>query len=162
MILVLLGTQNNSFHRLLEELDRLVEKKVINEKIIVQAGYTKYKSKNMRVFGLIPQEELERYQEKADLIITHGGVGSIISSIKKGKKVIAVPRLHKYNEHVNDHQLQIIENFNSKGYIIGIDDVNQLENAIIEAKNFEPNKYKTAPQGENKIIKIIEDFIDNI
>ena len=162
MILILLGTQNNSFHRLLEELDRLVEKKVINEKIIVQAGYTKYKSKNMRVFGLIPQEELERYQEKADLIITHGGVGSIISSIKKGKKVIAVPRLHKYNEHVNDHQLQIIENFNSKGYIIGIDDVNQLENAIIEAKNFEPNKYETAPQGENKIIKIIEDFIDNI
>ena len=162
MILVLLGTQNNSFHRLLEEVEKNIKDKIINEEVIVQAGYTKYKSKNMRVFGLIPQEELERYQEKADLIITHGGVGSIISSIKKGKKVIAVPRLHKYNEHVNDHQLQIIENFNSKGYIIGIDDVNQLENAIIEAKNFEPNKYETAPQGENKIIKIIEDFIDNI
>ena len=37
MILVLLGTQNNSFHRLLEELDKLVEKKIIDEKIIVQA-----------------------------------------------------------------------------------------------------------------------------
>ena len=69
MILVLLGTQNNSFHRLLEELDKLVEKKIIDEKIIVQAGYTKYESKNMKIFGLIPQEELEKYQEKADLII---------------------------------------------------------------------------------------------
>ena len=69
MILVLLGTQNNSFHRLLEELDKLVEKKIIDEKIIVQAGYTKYESKNMKIFGLIPQEKLEKYQEKADLII---------------------------------------------------------------------------------------------
>lgn len=162
MILVLLGTQNNSFHRLLEELDKLVEKKIIDEKIIVQAGYTKYESKNMKIFGLIPQEKLEKYQEKADLIITHGGVGSIISSIKKGKKVIAVPRLHKYHEHVNDHQLQIVENFSSKGYIIGIKEIEELEEAILKAKDFKPVKYETSPKCENKIIKIIEEFIDNI
>ena len=119
MILVMLGTQNNSFHRLLEEIDRLIDSGVINEKVIVQAGYTKYNSKNMRIFSLIPQEELEKYQDKADLIITHGGVGSIISSIKRKKKVIAVPRLHKYGEHVNDHQKQIVESFDKKGYIIG-------------------------------------------
>lgn len=162
MILVLLGTQNNSFHRLLEKLDELVEKKVIDEKIVVQAGYTKYESKNMRIFGLIPQEELERYQEQADLIITHGGVGSIISSIKRGKKVIAVPRLHKYHEHVNDHQTQIIENFSIKNYIIGINEVDELEQAILKAKNFVPEKYEIKNHEENKIIKIIEKFIDNL
>ena len=86
MILVLLGTQNNSFHRLLEKMDELINKGIINEKVIVQSGYTNYESKNMRVFDLIPQEELERYQEQADLIITHGGVGSIVSSIKKRKE----------------------------------------------------------------------------
>ena len=63
MILVLLGTQNNSFHRLLEEIDKLIEKKVINEKVIVQAGYTKYESKNMKIFALIPQNELNKYQK---------------------------------------------------------------------------------------------------
>lgn len=162
MILVLLGTQNNSFHRLLEKLDELVEKKVIDEKIVVQAGYTKYESKNMRIFGLIPQEELERYQEQADLIITHGGVGSIISSIKRGKKVIAVPRLHKYHEHVNDHQTQIIENFSIKNYIIGINEVDELEQAILKAKNFVPEKYEIKNHEENKIIKIIKKFIDNL
>lgn len=162
MILVLLGTQNNSFHRLLEKLDELVEKKVIDEKIVVQAGYTKYESKNMRIFGLIPQEELERYQEQADLIITHGGVGSIISSIKRGKKVIAVPRLHKYHEHVNDHQTQIIENFSIKNYIIGINEVDELEQAILKAKNFVPEKYEIKNHEENKVIKIIENFIDNL
>ena len=134
MILVLLGTQNNSFHRLLEEIDRLIEKNIITDEVIVQSGYTKYNSKNMKIFELISKEELNKLQDKADLIITHGGVGSIISSIKKGKKVIAVPRLHEYNEHVNNHQKEIIKLFNEKGYIIGINGVEELEQAIEKAK----------------------------
>ena len=162
MILVLLGTQNNSFHRLLEKIDELIEKNVIDEKVIVQSGYTKYDSKNMRLFDLIPQEELERYQEQADLIITHGGVGSIISSIKKDKKVIAVPRLQKYQEHVNDHQKQIVELFNKKGYIIGINEVEELEDAIIKMQDFVPVKYKETEYGDKNILKIIKDFIDNV
>jgi len=162
MILVLLGTQNNSFHRLLEEIDKLIEKKVIDEEVFVQAGYTKYESKNMEIFDLISQEKLEAYQQKADLIITHGGVGSIVSSIKKGKKVIAVPRLHKYQEHVNDHQKQIIESFNQQGYIIGINDVEELEDAIIKIKEFMPVKYDNNSHESKRILKIIENFIDSI
>ena len=160
MILVMLGTQNNSFERLLKKMDELIEKKVIDEKVIVQSGYTNYESKNMRIFDLIPQEELERYQEQADLIITHGGVGSIVSSIKKGKKVIAIPRLHRYHEHVNDHQKQIVESFDKKGYIIGIQRIDELRNAIIRAQEFEPKKYEE--KSNSKILKLIEDFIDNI
>lgn len=104
MILVLLGTQNNSFHRLLEEIEKNLQNGTIDEEVIVQAGYTNFESKNMKIFDLIPKEKLEELQKKADLIITHGGVGSIISSIEKDKKVIAVPRLHEYGEHVNNHQ----------------------------------------------------------
>ena len=162
MILVLLGTQNNSFHRLLEEIDKLVEKGIIKEEILVQAGHTKYESKNMKIFDLIPLEELEKYQEQADLIITHGGVGSIVGSIKKGKKVIAVPRLHKYHEHVNDHQKQIVETYEKKGYIIGIQNVEELENAILRAKDFIPKKYESENNGNEKMLKIIEDFIEAI
>ena len=155
----MLGTQNNSFNRLLEQIDRLIEKNVINEKVVVQAGYTKYESKNMEIFSLISQDELEKYQEEADLIITHGGVGSIIGSLKKGKKVIAVPRLHEYGEHVNDHQKQIIESFDKDGYIIGVNDVSKLEEAISKVKNFEPKKYEA---NNKKMLSIIEDFIDKI
>ena len=162
MILVMLGTQNNSFERLLKKMDELIEKKVIDEKVIVQSGYTNYESKNMRIFDLIPQEELERYQEQADLIITHGGVGSIVSSIKKGKKVIAIPRLHRYHEHVNDHQKQIVESFDKKGYIIGIQRIDELRKAIIRAQEFEPKKYDDKEKSNSRILKIIEDFIDNI
>lgn len=159
MILVLLGTQNNSFHRLLEKIDKLIEECIIKEEVIVQAGYTKYESKNMKIFDLISGEKLEKYQKQADLIITHGGVGSIISSIKKGKKVIAIPRLHKYEEHVNDHQKEIVEVFDKKGYIIGISDVEELKQAIEKSKDFIPNTYK---QDNQKMLKIIGDFIDKI
>ena len=159
MILVMLGTQNNSFHRLLEEIDNLIEKGIIKEDVVVQAGYTKYESKNMKIFGLVSLEKLEKLIEKADLIITHGGVGSITLSLKKGKKVIAIPRLHEYHEHVNDHQKEIVENFNEKGYIIGIQDVKQLEKALKKAKEFKPQKYQSNNQ---KMLKIIEDFIDKI
>ena len=159
MILVLLGTQNNSFHRLLEEIDKLIEKKIIKEEVIVQSGYTKYDSENMKVFSLIPKEELEELQEKSNYIITHGGVGSIVSSVKKGKKVIAIPRLHKYNEHVNDHQKQIIKAFSEKKYLIGIQNVDELPSALKEIEKFKPEKYKS---DNKKILNIIENFIDNI
>ncbi len=158
MILVLLGTQNNSFHRLLEEIDRLIESGVMKEEVIVQAGYTKYTSEHMKILGLISKEELEELQNKADFIITHGGVGSILLSITKNKKVIVVPRLHQYNEHVNDHQKQIVELFNEKGYIIGVKGVEELEQAVKQIENFEPKKYQ---QNHDKMLKIIEDFIES-
>lgn len=157
MILVMLGTQNNSFHRLLEEVEKNIENRTIQEEVVVQAGYTKFESKNMKIFDLIPKEKLEELQENANLIITHGGVGSIISSIEKGKKVIAVPRLHKYGEHVNNHQKEIVKDFNDKGYIMGIEKVEDLENAIIKSKTFEPVKYK---HSNEKMLKIIQEFID--
>lgn len=156
MILVLLGTQNNSFYRLLEEIEKNIKDGTINEKVIVQAGYTKFQSQNMEIFDLISKEKLEQFQSQADLIITHGGVGSIITSIRKGKKVIAVPRMHEYGEHVNNHQVEIIENFNKQGYIIGIKKVDELKYAIIKSKEFKPQRYE---ENNQLMLNIIEKFI---
>ena len=157
MILVLLGTQNNSFHRLLEEIQKNIDNKIIKEKVIVQKGYTKFESKDMELFSQLSPEEIDKLIEEADIIITHGGVGSIITSITKGKKVIAVPRLKKYKEHVNNHQLDIIEAFNEKGYIIGIHGVEELQDALNKIKEFKPQKYVS---NTGNIIKIVENFID--
>ncbi len=157
MILVLLGTQNNSFKRLLEEIEKCIENKIIKEEVIVQAGATKYETKNMKIFDMISIDEMDKLLEQANLVITHGGVGSIIGAIKKKKKVIAVPRLHKYKEHVNDHQLDIIKAFSKKGYIKGIENVEELRKAIEEIDDFSPNKFKS---NTNNIIEIIEKFIE--
>ncbi len=157
MILILLGTQNNSFHRLIEEIEKLIQKGIIKEKVIVQAGYTKVNCKEIETLELVSKEELEELQNKANIIITHGGVGSIMQCITKGKKVIAVSRLKKYKEHVNDHQKEIVEAFNEKGYIIGITEVEELEQALKKVEIFEPKQYI---RNNKKILKIIEDFIE--
>ena len=75
-----------------------------------------------------------------------------------GKKVIAVPRYHQYDEHVNDHQLQIIQTFDGQGFIKGLKNVSELETAIKELPEFKPNKFVSQTQ---KVIGIIEDFIEN-
>lgn len=85
--------------------------------------------------------------------------GSIISSIKKGKKVIAVARRAEYKEHVNNHQIEITNIFNDKGYIIGIDDAKLLEEAYKKINTFKPQKYIL---DNSKMLNIIEEFIENI
>lgn len=160
MILVLLGTQNNDFHRLLDEIEKNIDSGNIVDEVVVQAGFTKYKSSKMQIFVMMPKKELEDLVKKANLIITHAGLGSIEMSLEQGKKVIAVPRLKKYGEHVNDHQKDIETEFSKKGWIIGADEVSELGDALIKSKNFIPKKYSMSK--DDKIVNIIKTFIDKM
>ncbi len=141
MILVTLGTQKQSFNRLLD----MIEKSNINDKIIVQAGYTKYKSKKMKMLDFVDYQEMDKLIKQADLIITHGGTGSIVTAIKQGKKVIACPRLKKYGEHVDDHQKQIVDIFSEVGYILKLDENDNLDELVqkIKTKKMIPFKSNT-------------------
>ena len=159
MILVTLGTQDKDFKRLLVAIDREIEKKNIKDKVIVQAGTTKYESKNMEIFDLIPTDKFDELMNECDLLITHGGVGSILTGVTKNKKVIAAARLAKYNEHVNDHQLQIIENFTKHNYILGLKDFSKLGKMLEKAKTFKPKPFVS---NTDNFIKLIENYIDNL
>ena len=159
MILVTLGTQDKKFTRLLEAIQKLIDKKVIKEKVVVQAGCSNdFKSKEMEIFDLIPMDEFDKLISECDILITHGGVGSIITGLKNNKKVIAAARLKKYGEHTNDHQLQIIENFAKEGYILSLNNFDELESILKNIKKFKPKAYKS---NTSKFIKIIEKEIDN-
>lgn len=153
----MLGTQKNDFSRLLKEIEKCIDNKTIEEEVIVQAGSTKYKTNKMQIFDLIGREELDEKKKEASFIITHGGVGSIVGALKMNKKVIAVPRLKQYGEHVNDHQKQIVENFDKQGYIKGIFKIEELENAIKNINQFTPKHFKS---NTDSIIKIVENYID--
>lgn len=157
-ILVTLGTQDKPFTRLLEEIDRQVELGNINGDVTVQAGFTKYSSKNMEIFDLVDRDKFSELINDCDLLITHGGVGSILTGLKNKKKVIAVPRLSKYGEHVNDHQIQIIERFSEMGYILKFMEADDLGEILKEVNKFKPKEYVS---NTNNFIKVIEDFIDN-
>ena len=158
MIFVTLGTQDKSFKRLLFEVDKWAKDNNIKDEIIVQAGYTKYDSDKMKIFDLLDKDDFDKYIKECDLLITHGGVGSILTGLKNNKKVIAAARLAKYNEHMNDHQLQIIDRFSEAGYILPFNEGDNLNKIIEKSKMFKPKKYVS---NTDKMISIIKDYIDN-
>ena len=143
MIFVTLGTQDKEFTRLLDAIEKEIKKGNIKQKVIVQAGYTKYTSDNMEILKLIPMEEFDKYIKECDLLITHSGVGSIMTGLKNNKKIIAAARLKKYNEHTNDHQIQIGKEFEKQGYIMYLDDFDDLGKVLKDIKNFKPKKFKS-------------------
>lgn len=159
MILVTLGTQDKEFTRLLEAIDREIKNGVITDKVVVQAGCTKFKSDNMEIFDLIPANEFDEYIKKADLIITHGGAGSILTGVKHNKKIIAAARLAKYKEHTNDHQRQIIREFSDQGYIMELKDFNKLGKLIQKSKTFKPKKFISNTEN---MINLISDYIEEV
>lgn len=154
MTLVTLGTQHQEFTRLLD----YIENSNLKGEIIVQAGYTKYESKRMKIFDFISYDEMEKYIDKCDLVITHAGTGSIVMPLKKGKKVIACARLSKFGEHVDDHQVELVDVFYSEGYILKVDEDTSLNEVLKNIKNFKPKKFVS---NTKKFIENLEQEINS-
>lgn len=133
MIFVTLGSQKFQFNRLLQKLDELVAQGVIQDELFAQIGYSDYLPKNYPYKQFLNRDEFAEAQEKSDIVITHGGTGAIIGAVKKGKKVIAVPRLAKYGEHVDDHQIQLLEQFDGMGIIEACYNLNELGDCYVAA-----------------------------
>lgn len=158
MILVTLGTQDKRFFRLLDQIEQCLNDGTIKDEVIVQAGYSaNYESNKMEILDLIPMDEFDELIRKCDLLITHGGVGSIIGGLEANKKIIACPRLSKYKEHTNDHQCQIIDRFYEAGYILKLDEDDNLKNVIKKVKNFKPQKYRS---NKSEFVQLVKEQID--
>ena len=163
LILVTLGTQDKKFTRLLKAIQQQIDLKNIKEEVIVQAGCSAdFKSNDMKIFDYIPIDEFEKLMQECDILITHGGVGSITTGLRNNKKVIAAARLKKYNEHTNDHQLQIIEKFANNNQILELNDFNELDKILKKAKKFEPEKYESNNKAMLELVKKeIDKYLEN-
>jgi UDP-N-acetylglucosamine transferase subunit ALG13 len=153
LIFVTLGTHERPFYRLVKEIEKLIQEKKIKEKVVIQLGFTDYFVKGAECYKFIPEERMKEYVKNCSLIITHGGLGSIMRGIEAGKPVIAVPRRKKFNEHTDDHQLQIVKEAKKRGNVIPVYDINKLAEAIRKAKKLKVEKRKYYP---TKILRIVE------
>lgn len=159
MILVLLGTQDKSFSRLLAEVDRQIGNGTIREKVVVQAGHTAYASENMEIFSFIPKEQMESLILEARIVITHAGVGSILECLRLGKKTIAAARLRAFREHTNDHQLEILKVFGDQGCILALNQVSDLHEALLKAESFEVPPFVS---NQSRFLAGLEKHIDSL
>lgn len=157
MIFVTLGSQKFQFNRLLIEIDRLVEEGKITEEVFAQTGYSNYKPKNYEYKNFLDRDEFSNRMDECNIVITHGGTGAIINAIKKDKRVIAIARLEKFNEHVDDHQLQIVDEFTKMGFITSVNNINELHREIVNIDFIELKKYISNTQ---RIVEKIQKFLE--
>ena len=106
MIFVTVGTHEQPFDRLIKCIDQMVADGKIKEDVIIQKGYTEYEPKNCESYKLIGYDDMKKYIADARIVVTHGGPASFVAPLSIGKIPIVVPRQYRYNEHVNDHQLE--------------------------------------------------------
>lgn len=137
-IFVTVGSSEYSFNRLLASLDTIAGKGLKNYEIIAQTGSSTYIPKNYKSFKWCTIREINEHFSNSSIVIAHAGVGSMISALSSGARVIVVPRLKKFNEHTDDHQLEIAAEFAKKGIVTFVDDLSQLENVILEINHFCP------------------------
>lgn len=159
LIFVILGSQKFQFNRLLKYIDELIEDGTIVENVFAQIGHSDYIPQNYGYKNFLNQDEFKGYMKSCSLVITHGGSGAIIMAVKSGKKVIAVSRKAEYKEHVDDHQDQIIKEFQKLNFILAVQSKEELAIAL---KNIEKMKLKEYISNTRVIVESISEYIDNI
>lgn len=131
MIFVTVGTHEQPFNRLIQYIDELKKSKIIDDDVIIQTGFSTYEPQYCNWSKLLPYSQMKKNVYNARIVITHGGPASFIMPLQVGKIPIVVPRQSKFNEHVNNHQVEFTKNVaNRMGTIIPIIDIGDLENAI--------------------------------
>ena len=154
MIFVTLGTHELPFNRLLDALEDLE----LSDEVLIQHGNTPHSSTRYRCVPFLTAEQFDNAMEQSDLVITHGGVGSILSALEKGKRVIAVPRLSRYGEHNDDHQTEICEQMDREGYLATCSDVDRLGEAIEESHIKE---YLPYPFDNSALLAAVKNVLDS-
>lgn len=130
MIYVTLGTMYLDFPRLVRKMDDIAAR--TGERIIIQTGLGKTLPRHCEHFAFRPREDVLKIQREARLIVAHAGIGTVIDALKLGKPLIVVPRLKKFHEHNTDHQLDLAEAVQKRGWGRVVLDINELDAACAD------------------------------
>ena len=162
MIFVTVGSRNYPFDRLFKKLDELYEDGTLKEKMFAQVGTSTYKPKHYEYKDFITPEEFDEYIKAADIVVSHGASGSIMKALNANKKVIAVTRLEKYGEHINDHQIQNNEAFRDNNYVLMADlELEDLGECFKKIKSKNNGLVKWKNKDPMAIVNMIDEFIQN-
>lgn len=155
MIFITLGTQPCDFSRFLRMVETMLDECLIEEPIIAQIGHTQYRPAGVECFKFVSEQEYQEYLSQARVVISHAGTGALFGALKKEKLVIAVARLQKYGEMVDNHQEEIVLKLAQDGYLL--DGTQSILNAWLSIDNFKPKKLTL----HNDLPSIIESQIRN-
>lgn len=158
-VLVTIGSMSEKkFTRLFNIIDELCGEGVLDgNQIIAQVGFDHYESSYYKCFDMVADEDFKKMIDECDLVVTHAGTGTVTACLKKRKKVIIFPRMAVYDEHYDDHQMELSELFAKKGYVLQATSKEELKFHIRHIGEFTPVPFVSNNERMNKIII---DFIE--
>lgn len=159
MIFVVLGTQKFPLNRLLKEIDDLVGSGKITEPVFAQIGWSDYIPQNFAFERFLEKSSFEEKIAECSMLITHSGVGTIVTGMRYGKPVVVFPRLKKYGEHVDDHQLEIAESFSELNYVLLCKEEDDLEDIL---KKCSTHKFDKFISKREKMITTITEYLKTV
>ena len=162
MIFVTVGNSNLGFERLIKSMDNLA--RALPYPVVMQIGSTQYTPKNAEWFRYCDHDTIIEYFKKSQVIVTHAGAGTILDIILLGKKPVVVPRLSKFGEVIDDHQLEITRTLSEMGLVFPVYTINDLANVIIEALNHvsKHEKKRIVQKKPSRLGRILAERISNL
>ena len=122
------------FDRLVTSIAQLHAEGAIPERILIQTGIGGHAPDALEVRETLPFDEVQALLREASIVVCHGGTGSLITALRQGCHVIALPRLFALGEHYDDHQLEITEAFEVRGLIKVARSVDELRAALADVR----------------------------
>lgn len=156
MIFVTVGSQKFPFNRLLKKVDRMVRDHIITEEVCIQTGSSDYLPSHCRYQTFYDRTQFSEMLQACTILITHGGTGTIIDAVKRGKKTIVVPRLSRYGEHVDDHQLELPARFHEMNLVYTCPDENLLPDILPVVRN---HQFDTYQSNTETFLASVDDFL---
>ena len=157
MIFVATGLHEHGFDRLVRAADHLVRDNQIAD-VFIQTGYSEYKPSYAAWKQAIDFTEFQDHLQRADIVVTHGGAGCIADAIELKKRIVVVPRLKRFNEHSNDHQLELAKALEESGRVLVAYDIEDLLPLIHKASEFRP----TPSSGKSEVSALIGTFLKEV
>jgi len=130
---VSIGNARQPFTRLLKEIVRQID--ILPHPVIVQHGHTPFDFKGCTSMAFVSNDEYHRLVAQSSLLIIHGGAGSIINALRQHKLPVVVPRLERYGEHVNNHQLDLCSKLSEIGKVVMVERIEELCDAIVRVRD---------------------------
>lgn len=135
------------FNRLVETVANLKASGAIEEDIIIQTGVGGYapEAPGIQVVETLPFDRVQEILRDADIVVCHGGTGSLITALRQGCRVIAMPRLMEKGEHYDNHQAEITEAFAARGLIEVAHNAGDFSTSLASARTKTPRLATTDP-----------------
>ena len=133
MILVTVGMHNAPFDRLVRAADEMAS--LIEEPVVIQRGVSRYTPMFGQYVDFTGEVQMQAWMSQVRAVVSHAGAGSILSALKAGKPLVLVPRLRRFGEHVDDHQLELAEALaqRKKAVIVLEPSAGALQEAVAQA-----------------------------